>query len=105
MPFPFDAAQMPRSRRRPGWSYLATNNIGSVWGVNPQASGFGFSCRPTLSTFQPVDLIRPVTPEGLPLLLDLIRELARFEKLEHEVIATPEALHESLFGPQPVAGG
>ena len=52
-----------------------------------------------------MDLIRPVTPEELPLLLDLIRELARFEKLEHEVIATPEALHESLFGPQPVAGG
>src|SRR5262245_3715845 len=37
-------------------------------------------------------------------LLELICELARFEKLEHEVEATVESLTSSLFGPNPVAG-
>jgi GNAT superfamily N-acetyltransferase len=48
--------------------------------------------------------IKPITPAALPELLDLIRELARFEHLEHEVEATVESLHESFFGPQPAAG-
>jgi GNAT superfamily N-acetyltransferase len=48
--------------------------------------------------------IVPVTPAEVPTLLDLIRELARFEKLEHEVAATAESLNHSLFGPQPAAG-
>jgi GNAT superfamily N-acetyltransferase len=48
--------------------------------------------------------IVPVTPAEVPTLLDLIRELARFEKLEHEVAATTESLNHSLFGPQPAAG-
>ena len=48
--------------------------------------------------------IAPVTPAEVPLLLELIRELARFEKLEHEVETTAELLHQALFGPQPAAG-
>lgn len=48
--------------------------------------------------------IAPVTPTEIPMLLELIRELARFEKLEHEVVATAESLHQSLFGPQSAAG-
>jgi len=48
--------------------------------------------------------IAPVTPSEVPKLLELIRELARFERLEHEVEATAELLHASLFGPQPAAG-
>jgi GNAT superfamily N-acetyltransferase len=48
--------------------------------------------------------IAPVTPAEIPTLLELIRELARFEKLEHEVEATAESLHQALFGPQPAAG-
>lgn len=48
--------------------------------------------------------IEPVTPTEIPTLLELIRELARFEKLEHEVEATVESLNRSLFGPHPVAG-
>lgn len=48
--------------------------------------------------------ISPITPNELPDLLVLIRELARFEKLEHEVEATPEVLHESFFGTRPAAG-
>jgi len=36
-------------------------------------------------------------------LLKLVRELAKFERLEHEVEATVESLCCSFFGPQPVA--
>jgi len=45
-----------------------------------------------------------IKPDEVPGLLELIRELARFEKLEHEVEATVGSLTESLFGPKPVAG-
>jgi GNAT superfamily N-acetyltransferase len=45
-----------------------------------------------------------ITPAEVPNLLELIRELARFEHLEHEVEATVESLHQALFGPQPAAG-
>jgi len=48
--------------------------------------------------------IAPVVAAEVPALLELIRELARFERLEHEVGATAESLHHSLFGPQPAAG-
>ena len=48
--------------------------------------------------------IAPVTPAEVPVLLELIHELARFEHLEHEVQATVESLQSSLFGPQAVAG-
>ena len=48
--------------------------------------------------------IAPVTPAEIPVLLELIKELARFEKLEHEVEATVELLHQAIFGPQPTAG-
>jgi GNAT superfamily N-acetyltransferase len=48
-------------------------------------------------------LIRPATPEDVPVLLSLIRELAEYERLLHEVVATEEGLRESLFGPRPFA--
>lgn len=32
-----------------------------------------------------------------------IKELAEYEKLAHEVVATEEAIHTSLFGPRPHA--
>lgn len=48
--------------------------------------------------------IAPVTRPEIPALLHLIRELATFEKLEHEVEATPGSLEEAFFGPQPAAG-
>jgi GNAT superfamily N-acetyltransferase len=47
--------------------------------------------------------VRPATPRDVPLLLELIRDLAAYEKLSHEVVATEEALREHLFGPHPVA--
>jgi len=48
--------------------------------------------------------IRPVTRGEVPELLALIRELARFEKLDHEVVATNEGLTRALFGPQTTCG-
>ncbi len=48
--------------------------------------------------------IGQIKPDEVPGLLELIRELARFERLEHEVEATVGVLTESLFGPKPVAG-
>src|SRR5215475_10602487 len=48
--------------------------------------------------------INQITRGDVPGLLELIRELARFEKLEHEVEAAAESLTDSLFGPNPVAG-
>lgn len=44
--------------------------------------------------------IRPVREDEVPRVLDFIRELARYERLEHEVIATEEDLREALFGAQ-----
>jgi GNAT superfamily N-acetyltransferase len=48
--------------------------------------------------------LSPVAPAEIPVLMELIRELARFEKLEHEFKATTESLHAALFGSQPAAG-
>jgi GNAT superfamily N-acetyltransferase len=42
--------------------------------------------------------IRPGEPADVPLIADLIRGLARYEKLEHEVVMTEEKLRQSLFG-------
>lgn len=42
--------------------------------------------------------IRPLARRDVPVLLKLIRELARFERLEHEVQATVRSLNASLFG-------
>jgi GNAT superfamily N-acetyltransferase len=47
--------------------------------------------------------LRPATPEDLPAIVALIRELAVFERLEHLVVVTPESLRPHLFGARPVA--
>ncbi|WP_126146818.1 GNAT family N-acetyltransferase [Synechococcus elongatus] len=47
--------------------------------------------------------IRAAQPADLPEILTLIRELASFEELEHQVIEDPDLLNEHLFGPQPYA--
>lgn len=43
-------------------------------------------------------VVRPATEEDVPLILALIRELAEYERLSHEVTATEEDLRRSLFG-------
>src|SRR5271167_4913888 len=47
--------------------------------------------------------ISPAEPEDVPLLLALITELADYEKLRHEVVATEAAVSLALFGPRPSA--
>src|SRR6185503_1468386 len=47
--------------------------------------------------------IKPATPADVPMILQLIRELAEFERLLDEVQATEEQLREQLFGPRPGA--
>ena len=47
--------------------------------------------------------IRPAAERDVPLVLDLIKGLADYEKLAHEVTATEAGLRRSLFGPAPGA--
>ena len=42
--------------------------------------------------------IRAALEEDAPLILQLIKELAEYEKLSHEVVATEGSLRKSLFG-------
>ena len=42
--------------------------------------------------------VREASEADVPLILSLIRELAEYEKLSHEVVATEEGLRENLFG-------
>jgi GNAT superfamily N-acetyltransferase len=45
--------------------------------------------------------IRPATPADVAHIRAMIVELAVFEKLEHQVVATEALLHEGLFGTHP----
>jgi GNAT superfamily N-acetyltransferase len=47
--------------------------------------------------------IRPAKPSDVPVIADLIQQLARFEKLEDEVVLTEELLTAGLFGARPYA--
>jgi GNAT superfamily N-acetyltransferase len=44
--------------------------------------------------------IRNATESDVATILQLIRELAEYERLLHEVVATEERLRENLFGPR-----
>ncbi|HEY1690713.1 MAG TPA: GNAT family N-acetyltransferase [Polyangiaceae bacterium] len=48
-------------------------------------------------------MIRPARPDDVPAILGLIRALARYERLEHEVVGTEGDLREHLFGARPRA--
>jgi ribosomal protein S18 acetylase RimI-like enzyme len=48
-------------------------------------------------------MIRPARPEDIPTIADLIRQLARYERLEHEVVGRESDLREDLFGAHPRA--
>ncbi|BCH61810.1 GCN5 family N-acetyltransferase [Agrobacterium vitis] len=47
--------------------------------------------------------IRKARPDDVPVILRFITDLAIFEKAEHEVKATAESLHQSLFGDGAIA--
>ena len=54
---------------------------------------------PAVTAFE----IRPATKADVPTILGLIRELADYERLSKEAVATEEDLHDWLFGEKPVA--
>lgn len=45
--------------------------------------------------------IRPATPQDAPLIVSLVAELAEYEKLAHEALATETDIRRDLFAPQP----
>jgi GNAT superfamily N-acetyltransferase len=47
--------------------------------------------------------ISPATPDDVPTILALVRELAEFERLLDQVRATEEQIRKALFGPRPYA--
>ena len=47
--------------------------------------------------------IDPATPDDVPLMLDLVRELAEYEHEAHQARMTPDQLHAALFGEHPAA--
>ena len=57
----------------------------------------------TIDTSLPNFVLRKATVEDCPLILSFIRELAEYEKLLHEVVASVETLAETLFGEVPYA--
>ena len=46
-------------------------------------------------------MIRPAQPDDTPIICGLIRELAEYEKLTHQVVLEEQRVHEHLFGSQP----
>ncbi|MCG8412621.1 MAG: GNAT family N-acetyltransferase [Pseudomonadales bacterium] len=51
-----------------------------------------------IETALPDFQLRQATKDDCPLILGFIQELAEYEKLAHEVVATVETLEDSLFG-------
>ena len=47
--------------------------------------------------------IRPANADDVPLIAQLIRELAEYERLAHAAVATDDGLREQLFGERPAA--
>lgn len=47
--------------------------------------------------------IRSATSDDIPLIFAFIKKLARYEKLEHEVVTTEDLLRQNLFGERKVA--
>jgi GNAT superfamily N-acetyltransferase len=52
----------------------------------------------------PIVTIRAGVKKDLPRVLELVKELAEFEKAPHEVITTVELMEEDGFGPNPIYG-
>ncbi|HLL03794.1 MAG TPA: GNAT family N-acetyltransferase [Myxococcaceae bacterium] len=48
-------------------------------------------------------MIRLATPTDIPAIVHLIRALAEYEKLSHQVVVDEARLREHLFGPKPYA--
>lgn len=55
------------------------------------------------SAAPPAFAIRSATLEDIPVILQLIRDLAEYERAPNEVVATEAGLQEALFGAHPAA--
>jgi len=55
------------------------------------------------TVLQPTFVLRDVRPADVPDVLRLIRGLAEYERLLHEVVMTESELHAALFGARPLA--
>ena len=53
---------------------------------------------------KPIVTIRVGVKKDLPRVLELVKELAEFEKAPHEVINTVELMEQDGFGPNPIFG-
>jgi GNAT superfamily N-acetyltransferase len=53
-----------------------------------------------LKNFENIMEIRKTCPQDVPQILEFIKGIARYEKMENEVIATESKLHEWLFEKQ-----
>jgi GNAT superfamily N-acetyltransferase len=51
----------------------------------------------------PAFRIEPATESDVPVILRLIKGIAEYEELSHEVVATEVRIRASLFGPRPAA--
>ena len=49
--------------------------------------------------------VRPVRPADVPAVLGMVRELAAYERAEHEALMTEGQLHAALFGESPAVFG
>src|SRR5262245_24145678 len=47
--------------------------------------------------------ILPAHEADVPFILRMIKALAEYERLSHQVVATEDSLRETLFGPRPAA--
>jgi GNAT superfamily N-acetyltransferase len=47
--------------------------------------------------------IRPAAPDDIPLILSLVRELAKYERAPEQAVGTEAQLHDGLFGTERVA--
>ena len=56
-----------------------------------------------MSTPSPLLSIRPATVDDVPLVRQLIAELAEYERLAHAAVATDDDLRAQLFGAHPAA--
>ena len=48
-------------------------------------------------------IIRPATEADAPIIYSLIKELAEYERLTHEVVASESDIRKTLFGERPFA--
>lgn len=58
---------------------------------------------PAAAEAAPAFRLRPAEPGDVAGIVELIRGLAEYERLEHLLEVTPEKLQPHLFGPRPVA--